>query len=113
MSSGGERRLVSHPVVFLRRPVEAPDLPDARLEELQRQHLAHLDSMKAAGDLLVAGPCTDQGDESLRGICIFRSDLGLDEVRRLAGDDPSVRAGRLAVEVFTWWTLEDELTVRS
>ena len=113
MSSGAERRLVSHPVVLLRRPVDAPDLPDERLEELQRQHLAHLDSMKATGDLLAAGPCGDQEDESLRGICIFRPDLGLDEVRRLAGEDPSVLAGRLAVEAFTWWTVEGELTVRS
>jgi hypothetical protein len=28
----------------------------------------------------------------------------LEEARALAGNDPAVLAGRLAVDVFTWWT---------
>jgi uncharacterized protein YciI len=104
--------LVSHPVVLLRRG-PTPDLPEERLEELQRQHLAHLAALAEAGDLVVFGPCSDQPDESLRGICVFRRDLSVDEVRRLAGADPSVQAGRLAVEALLWWTAEGSLTVRS
>ena len=32
----------------------------------------------------------------------YRTDL--DETRRLAESDPSVQAGRMAVDVMTWWT---------
>ena len=113
MSDGAPTSLVSHPVVLLRRPSDAPDLPETRLEELQRQHLAHLAALRDAGDLLVYGPCSDQPDESLRGICIFRRDLELAEVQRMAADDPSVQAGRLAVEVLTWWSEQGVPTVRS
>ena len=31
-------------------------------------------------------------------------DRGLEETRRLARSDPSVQAGRMAVDVMTWWT---------
>jgi hypothetical protein len=27
----------------------------------------------------------------------------------MASDDPSVQAGRLVVEAFTWWTFDDAL----
>jgi uncharacterized protein YciI len=102
-------KMVARPVVLLRRPPDAPDLPEDRLDELQQRHLEHLAAMGAAGDLLVAGPCDDQEDESLRGICLFREGLSLDEVRRMASDDPSVQAGRLVLEVFTWWTFDGAL----
>ena len=110
---GVEPRLVSNPVVLLRRPAGAPELPEDEAAEAQRRHLAHLQALGDAGDLLAWGPCSDQEDESLRGICLFRSGLEVDEVRRLAEADPAVQAGRLAVEALTWWTLEGKLAVRS
>jgi uncharacterized protein len=105
--------LVASPVVLLRRPSDAGEIDEERAAELQRGHLAYLESLHSAGHLLVWGPCGDQEDESLRGICLFRAGLALDEVRRMASEDPSVQAGRLAVEAFTWWTLEGKLAVRS
>ena len=105
--------LESHPVVLLRTGPRAAEIPESDLEDLQRRHLAHLAALAESGDLLVYGPCGDQEDESLRGICVFRPDLPLDDVRRLSGEDPSVRAGRLAVEVLSWWKAEGSLTVRS
>ena len=105
--------LVASPVVLLRRPGNAAELSEDEAAEVQRRHLAHLQALGDAGDLLAWGPCSDQADESLRGICLFRSGLELDAVRRLAEADPAVQAGRLAVEAFTWWTLEGKLAVRS
>ena len=35
-----------------------------------------------------------------RGICVYT--VGLEEARRIASGDPSVRAGRLEPVVFTW-----------
>jgi uncharacterized protein YciI len=88
--------------VLLRRPPDAPDLPEDRLEETQQQHLAHLASLAERGVLRLAGPFGDQPDESLRGLCIFAA--GLEETRAFMAEDPAVVAGRLVVEAMTWWT---------
>jgi uncharacterized protein len=90
----------TYTLVVLRRPPDAPGLPEDELEALQQQHLAHLRSLRERGALLVAGPFDDQPDESWRGLCLYA--VGVDEARRLAEEDPSVRAGRLAVDVLTW-----------
>jgi hypothetical protein len=43
----------------------------------------------------------------LRGFCLYRTDV--EETRRLAESDPSVQAGRMAVDVMTWWTKRGSL----
>jgi uncharacterized protein len=88
--------------VLLRRGPRAAELSDAEALELQEAHLAHLDAMAAAGKLAGAGPFSEQPDETLRGLCFYR--CGIDEARELAERDPAVRAGRMSVDVFTWWT---------
>ncbi len=96
------RELESYTFVLLRRPPDAPDLPEEELDRLQELHLAHLDAMKARGVLLAAGPFGDQPDEAWRGLCLYRTSI--QETHALAEQDPSVRAGKLAVDVFTWYT---------
>jgi|ERR671922_1644875 uncharacterized protein YciI len=89
--------------VLLRRGPRAFEFGEEELEELQAGHLAFLDRMREEGHLLLAGPFVDQDDETKRGLCIYRT--GVEETRRLIADgDPSVRAGRMAVEVMTWMT---------
>jgi uncharacterized protein len=93
-------KLDAYTVVFLRRPANAPKMPEAELDALQQRHLAFWADLRKAGHVLVNGPFTSQPDESLRGMSIFRTSL--EETRRLAERDPSVRAGRLVLEAFTW-----------
>ena len=81
---------------------------EAEADRLQAAHLAHLDALREAGKLLLAGPFADQPDESLRGLCVYGCDR--DEARALAESDPSVQAGRLAVEVMTWRTRRGAVT---
>jgi uncharacterized protein YciI len=88
--------------VLLRRGPRAGEYSEAELEALQAQHLAYLDEMTRRGKLVAAGPFSDQPDDTLRGLCFYAT--GVEEARRLAEEDPSVRAGRLAVDVMTWWT---------
>ena len=88
--------------VLLKRGPRAAEYSGEELDRLQEQHLAHLDAMREQGHLLIAGPFSDQSDESLRGFCLYRTEL--DETRRLAESDPSVQAGRMAVDVMMWWT---------
>lgn len=107
VTKGSLLEMTSHTLVLLVRPPDAPDLDEDRLRELQQQHLEHLARMSQQGHMLVAGPLSDQPDQTLRGLCIYR--VGLKEARRLAEMDPSVRAGRLAVQAMTWWTAKGSL----
>ena len=88
--------------VLLRRGPRALEFSKEELGRLQQAHLDHLDAMKDRGALAVAGPFSEQRDETWRGFALYTVEL--DEALRLAESDPSVRAGRMAVEVFNWWT---------
>ena len=87
---------------MLRRPVKATPYDDEELDRIQREHLAYLHGLWEAGHVVANGPLIDQPDEALRGLTFYRTG-SLDEARRLAEADPAVRAGRLEVEVMTWY----------
>ena len=99
--------LDSYTFVLLKRGPRALEFSDEELDRLQEQHLAHLRAMTEEGHLLIAGPFSEQPDESLRGFCLYCTDL--EETRRLAESDPSVQAGRMAVDIMTWWTKRGSL----
>jgi uncharacterized protein YciI len=88
-------------LVLLRRPPDAPDLPEAELDALQARHLAYRAGLRREGLLVVNGPVGEQSDIAMRGLSIFACDA--DEARRLSDGDPSVRAGRLTYDVMEWW----------
>jgi uncharacterized protein YciI len=88
--------------VLLRRPVDRDEISEAEADRLQALHLEHLGAMAAAGHLVLAGPFDEQPDESLRGLCLYRTG-SLERTRSLAMDDPAVRARRLEVEVMYFW----------
>jgi uncharacterized protein YciI len=94
--------LESFQLVILRRPADAPDLDEDTLTRLQEEHLAYLGALRLAGQIVTNGPVLDQPDESMRGLAFYRVGT-TDEARLVAERDPAVRAGRLAVEVMTWW----------
>ena len=97
----------TYSLVVLVRPAEPTPYDEARLEEIQEEHLGYLTSLLESGDLLVAGPLSDQPDERWRGLCLFRKPM--EEATAIMQRDPAVRAGRLAVEVMRWWTREGAL----
>lgn len=88
-------------LVVLRRPPDAPSMPDEEVAALQARHLAYRAELARRGKLVVNGPFDAQSDISLRGLSIFATDLT--EARRLSDADPSVQAGRLAYDVMEWW----------
>ena len=99
----------TYSLVLLCRGPRAHEYGEEELSRLQAQHLAHLDAMRERGALLVAGPFSDQEDETFRGLCVYRT--GLEETRELAATDPSVQAGRMRAEVMTWLTGRGALAV--
>ena len=96
-------RMESYELVILYRGKHPPTLTEPEGQRLQEAHLGHLRKMAEAGKLVVAGPLGDQVDPAMRGLCLYRVG-SLDEARRLAEEDPAVKAGRLRVEVMTWYT---------
>jgi uncharacterized protein len=96
-------------LVLLRRGPRAAEFTEEELNHLQERHLAYLDEMRRGGHMAAAGPFSDQLDESLRGICLYVTNL--EETRRLAEGDPSVRDGRLTVDVMRWSFLRGEVVL--
>jgi len=89
-------------LVLLRRPARPTDYPEEELERIQAEHLAYHARLRDCGHVVVNGPVVEQPDPSLRGLTFYRTG-SLEESRRLAEDDPAVRAGRLVVEIMTWY----------
>lgn len=96
----GEKHLMQqYYIVFLKKGQNrSQDSTEAA--ELQRQHLAHLSRMAKEGHLSLAGPFGDDGE--IRGIAIYNTP-SLQMADSLARMDPMVKAGRLKVEVHSWW----------
>jgi uncharacterized protein len=94
-------KLDVYTLVFLRRPAHPPEMSEDELEALQVEHLAFNERMREAGHAVVYGPLAGQRDESFRGISVFRTSV--EQTRALVDQDPSVVAGRLEVEVCSWF----------
>jgi hypothetical protein len=94
--------LDAYELVFLVRPPHAPDYDEPALDRIQREHLAFHADLRTRGEVVTNGPLIEPPDESLRGITVDRTG-SLKRARQLAEQDPAVLAGRLAVQVMTWW----------
>ncbi|MEV0286192.1 YciI family protein [Kribbella sp. NPDC050820] len=109
MSTPPRPGMESLSLILLRRPPNPPDLTDDEMERIQQAHLDFLDDLRAAGVMGAAGPFRDHDDVSLRGLCVYRTNL--DEARQHAATDPAVQAGILTAEPLTWWFREGEIQV--
>ena len=88
-------------LVFLRRPADAPDMPEDELDALQVRHLAYRAELRRQGVVVANGPFGEQSDTAMRGLSIFA--CSLDEAAQLSDADPSVQAGRLRYDLMEWW----------
>jgi len=86
-------------IAFLKSgPVRSQNRAEA--DSLQALHMAHLGRMYEEGYADISGPFGDDGE--IRGITIYNVPT-LAMADSLANLDPSVRAGRLVIEVHPWW----------
>jgi uncharacterized protein len=89
-------------LVLLRRPHDATSYPEDVLQRIQAEQLAYHARLREAGDIVTNGPVSDQPDASPRGLTFYRT-CSLARAREFAEADPAVRAGRLSVEIMTWY----------
>jgi uncharacterized protein YciI len=80
-------------------PMPTP-LSDA---EIEAAHLSHLWSMRQAGTLVLGGPISDAGVR--RELLVFAVDT-LDKAKTMAEADPSVKSGRLIVDLHPWFAAD-------
>jgi len=100
-------KLVKYYMGFLKKGPQWSSTATPESNEIQKQHLAHLRRMHELGKLIVAGPFADNGD--IRGILVFRGKDTLDELKKLAEEDPAVKAGRMVVELHPWYVQDGVL----
>jgi uncharacterized protein YciI len=84
------------------RLVTPPDPPPDSPEDdaIQAAHIRFLMRLSEDGTILAGGPVRRRDDPILRGMCLHR--VGADDARRIARDDPAVRAGWFDVVVDEW-----------
>jgi uncharacterized protein len=85
-------------VMLVKGPKWTPETSPA-LEQLQKDHLAHVRKLVLGGKLVLAGLVTDGGP--IRGLCVFKA-ASLEEARVFEDDDPLVKAGQVAIEAHPW-----------
>ena len=101
--------LHAYELVLLRTPENAPSYDDAELDRIQQEHLAYHARLRESGHIVTNGPVMDQPDPALRGLTFYRTG-SLEDARRLAEADPAVVAGRLTVEIMTWYCAPGTMT---
>ena len=75
--------------------------------EIQKGHLAYTAELHKQGKLVVAGPFLDDSD--WRGVVIYKV-ATVDEAKKLAAEDPAVKAGRLVLDARPWMTFKGILS---
>lgn len=76
------------------------DQDSTRAAELQRGHMDNIQRLAEEGKLVLAGPFMDS--EEVRGIFIFNVET-IEEAQKLTESDPAVQAGRLEMELRSWY----------
>ena len=86
-------------MAFLKSGPNRSGSPEERMK-LQEAHMANIDRMAAAGQLVLAGPFSDNSD--IRGIYIFNvADTAV--AREWTATDPAIQAGSLTMELHPWY----------
>jgi uncharacterized protein YciI len=81
------------------KPVGTPEADAAIMDD----HLANLWSMRQAGTMVAGGPAV--GSQTRAGVVILAVD-SLEKAKALLEQDPTVKAGRTAIELFSWFAAD-------
>lgn len=94
--------MITYYLIILRRGPNWTAEITPEIEELQRQHLAHINHMAETGDLALAGPFLEQtGVKAMAGLFIMKVESEW-AAKELTESDPAVKAGRLVYEIYPW-----------
>lgn len=86
--------------VTLTRNPQRPELDSAVMADIMTGHLAHLDSLYAAGIIRLVGPFGD--DRNTRGLALLDVPDSATAVTHMS-EDPSIKAGIFVLDSRPWW----------
>jgi uncharacterized protein YciI len=89
-------------VVFLRPDPARKPLSKEEGERIQNAHMANIHKMAEDGLLAAAGPF-ENDPPPISGIFVMKA-KSVDEARRIAGEDPTVREHRNTIDIHPWRT---------
>lgn len=92
-------KMTTYYFAFLRRGPGWTAQRTPETEKLQAAHMAHINSMASSGKLVIAGPFENAGEYA--GVFVFKVN-SIEEAKALAEGDPTVKAGRLVIELHPW-----------
>jgi uncharacterized protein YciI len=92
-------KMTTYYFAFLRRGPKWTATRTPETDKLQADHMAHINSMARSGKLVIAGPFENAGDYA--GVFVFKTN-SIDEARAMAEADPTVKMGRLVIEIHPW-----------
>ena len=89
-------------------PQKSPEDVKAALPD----HLAYLKGLEASGQLMLAGPLSDESGEEMQGggMLVLRA-ASMDDARKLAENDPMHLTGARAFKLRKWLVNEGNLSV--
>lgn len=90
-------------LVLLVRPADAPTYDEAKLKQIQADHLANIKRLADEGKIVLAGPFEDHSGRNVRGMFLMKTD-SVEQAREWTNSDPAVKAGRLKAEFLRWFT---------
>ena len=99
-------KMTTYYFAFLRHGPKWTATRTPETDKLQADHMAHINSMARSGKLVIAGPFENGGDYA--GVFVFKGN-SIDEAKALAEADPTVKAGRLVIEIHPWMVPDGSL----
>jgi len=81
------------------KPIGTPEANATIMDD----HLANLWSMRQAGTMVAGGPAV--GSETRAGVIVLAVD-SVEKARALLAQDPTVKAGRTVVELYSWYAAD-------
>lgn len=96
----GEKRLMQKYFIVILKSGSAEFENAQKAAALQRQHLEYLGDLFQEGTIILNGPTDGEGE--IRGFSVY-SVPKIEDAKKLAENDPLVKAGHLKIEVLPWW----------
>ena len=103
---GAKDTMLNYQLAFLLAGANRKADSDTETQRIQEGHMAHIRKMADAGQLVAAGPFLEEN--RLRGIFVFKL-ASLEEAKAVAAQDPAVQAGRLVLDIHSWFVAEGVL----
>lgn len=98
-------KMAKHPILFWKKPANWKGWPSKEVFEAHFRYAQSIESKVRA-----MGPFTDGGQ--WLGVFVFAPGMTLDEVKQIVSEDPMVKGGHVAMQMYEWFVASDVFPVK-